>query len=218
MGPSGDRDVGNNKSTSLKTGEPMNIRNFGAKRAALGLALALACTTAFAAVSFDSSTGIGSVGKGDVQDAFGWNNAELQQHASSVTFIYATKATYTVTCEWDTFTNGNKNHEVKTIHHVVTDGLNLSSRATFSSATRTNRQGNVTGFELTGYSSVAPTGGDVPSVGDEAFCNANDMGPLENPQTDSHTGSVVTAVGLVGGSESSGFFANFGDQSVQLAY
>lgn len=183
-----------------------------------GLALALASSVAAAAVTFNPDTGTGSVGKGDVQLAFGWNNSALQQNASSVTFTYATNATYSVTCEWNTYTNGNKNHEAKTIHHVVTEGISLASRAVFDSSTRTNKQGDVTRFDLLGYTSVAPTGGDVPTVGNASFCNANDMGPLENPNTDSHDGSVVTAVDLVEGSVSSGIFANFGGEAVQLAY
>jgi hypothetical protein len=195
----------------------MRLRN-PIVRGVLATAAALACGAAFASVSFDSSTGTGFVGKGDVQTAFGWNNAMLQKSAGSVTFTYATKATYDVTCEWNTFTNGNKEHEVKTIHHEVTEGLTLASTSVFDSSTRTNKVGDVTGFNLLGYAGMAPSGGDVPAVGDATFCNANGMGPLENPQTDSHDGSYVTMVSLVEGSESSGLFANYGDQSVQLPY
>lgn len=172
---------------------------------------------ASAEVVLDTTTGIGTVGKGDVQEAFGWNNAQLQANASSVTFVFAMKATYEVRCEWNTYTNGNANKEVKVIHHVNTDGLTLDSRAVLSSSTRTNRQGAVTQFELTGFSGVAASEG-VPAVGDPLFCNAHDMGPLENPNTDSHDGSVVTAVTLIAGGEAAGLFANFGDRSVQIGY
>jgi hypothetical protein len=189
-----------------------------AARLILATTAALACGAAFASVSFDPSTGAGFVGKGDVQTAFGWNNATLQKNAGSVTFTYATKATYDVTCEWNTYTNGNVNHEVKTIHHENTEGLTIASTAVFASSTRTNRNGDVTGFNLLGYAGVAPSGGDVPAVGDATFCNAHDMGPLENPQTDSHDGAYVTAVTLVEGSESAGLFVNYGDQSVPLPY
>jgi hypothetical protein len=189
-----------------------------ALRVAIAALAALACGTAFASVTYDPSTGAGFVGKGDVQTAFGWNNATLQKNAGSVTFTYATKATYDVTCEWNTYTNGNVNHEVKTIHHENTEGLTIASTAVFASSTRTNRNGDVTGFNLLGYAGVAPSGGDVPVVGDATFCNAHDMGPLENPQTDSHDGSYVTQVTLVEGSESAGLFVNYGDQSVPLPY
>lgn len=172
---------------------------------------------ASAEVAFDPATGVGQVGKGDVQLAFGWNNAQLQANAGAVTFTYAVKATYEVRCEWNTYTNGNRNQEVKVIHHVNTDGLTIESRAVLGSRTRTNPQGAVTAFLLSGYGAVAPTGG-LPQVGDPLFCNAHDMGPLDNPQTDSHDGSVVTAVTMLGAGEVAGLFVNFGERSVPLAY
>ncbi|HEY4556119.1 MAG TPA: hypothetical protein VIG68_06765 [Lysobacter sp.] len=189
------------------------------KRASIAAAAALLVSaSAFAAVTFDPATGTGFVGKGDVQLAFGWNNATLQRNAGKVTFTYATEATYAVTCEWNTYTNGNKNREAKTVPHKVTEGLSVASRANFDSSARSNKQGDVTGFQLLGFTSIAPSGGTVPAVGDMTYCNANGMGPLANPNTDSHDGSVVTAVGLVEGSEATGVFANFGDQSIQLPY
>lgn len=185
----------------------------------LAAAAALAASTAaLAEVSFNPSTGTGFVGKGDVQLAFGWNNATLQRNAGSVTFTYATTATYEVTCEWNTYTNGNKNHEAKTIPHKEVDGLSIASRALAAKDLRTNKQGDVTGFNLIGYTSAAPTGGAVPTVGDATWCNAHGMGPLENPNTDSHDGAVVTAVTLQAGSESAGLFVNYGDVSVALPY
>ena len=50
-------------------------------------AMALA-TTAQAAVTFDPETGTGFVGKGDVQVAFGWNNAQFQANATGLSFAY----------------------------------------------------------------------------------------------------------------------------------
>ena len=181
----------------------------------IAAAAALAVSTAaLATVTFNPSTGTGFVGKGDVQLALGWNNAALQSNAGAVTFTYETQATYDVTCEWDSFNSG---HQKTTIHHAVHDGLSLASRAVFDAATRNNKRGDVTGFNLLGYSSVAPTG-DVPAVGDANFCNAHDLGPAYNDHTDSHTGAVVTSAALVEGSESAGIFANYGDRSVQLPY
>lgn len=174
----------------------------------------LVSSAAMADVVFDPATGNGFVGKGDVQLAFGWNNAQLQSNASAVTFTYALQATYNVTCEWDSYNSGRNR---QTINHKVTDGLVLGSKATFASSSRTNRQGVVTGFILAGYSSATPSGA-APLVGDADFCNDHDMGPDYNPNTDSHTGAVVTAVSLVAGSEQGGLFVNYGDASVPLAY
>lgn len=185
----------------------------------LAAAVALAVSSAaVAAVSFNPSTGTGFIGKGDVQLAFGWNNAQLQRNAASVTFTYATTATYNVTCEWNTYTNGNKNKEVKVVPHKEVEGLSVVSQALFAKDLRTNKNGDVTGFNLLGYSGSAPGAGTVPTVGDGVYCNANGMGPLANPNTDSHDGSVVTAVELVEGSEAAGLFANFGEVSVELPY
>lgn len=195
----------------------MNIRNLGAKRATLGFALSLACTAAFAAVTFDPATGTGFVGKGDVQDAFGWNNSALQSNAGSVTFTYGLKTTFDVTCEWETFTNssGNGQKESKTVPHVVTEGFNVNTRVTVGSATRLNPQGAVTGFNLTGVGGIAPTAG-VPAVGDTEFCNSNGIGPGETKP--SHTVSTVTSVTVAANGEAAGLFVNFGGDSVQLIY
>jgi hypothetical protein len=44
--------------------------------------------TAFAEVNFNESTYSGFVSKGDVQSAFGWNNAQLQINADKITFTW----------------------------------------------------------------------------------------------------------------------------------
>ena len=48
--------------------------------------LALTIPAAHAAVTFDLATGTGFVGKGDVQTALGYNNAQLQKNASTLVF------------------------------------------------------------------------------------------------------------------------------------
>lgn len=48
--------------------------------------LALTIPAANAAVTFDPATGTGFVGKGDVQTALGYNNAQLQKNASTLVF------------------------------------------------------------------------------------------------------------------------------------
>jgi hypothetical protein len=51
-------------------------------------AIAVTATVAFAAVTFDPAEGTGFVGKGEVQEAFGWNNHALQENATHVRFTY----------------------------------------------------------------------------------------------------------------------------------
>ncbi|MBD0349346.1 MAG: hypothetical protein ICV59_09355 [Thermoleophilia bacterium] len=55
--------------------------------ATVGALFALA-TAAFALVTFDPATGTGFVGKGDVQTAFGWNNAQMQARHTVISFEY----------------------------------------------------------------------------------------------------------------------------------
>ena len=65
----------------------MRIRNVLVTTVAATVAtLALGATAASASVNVDPATGSGFIGKGDVQLAYGWNNATLQTNASSVGF------------------------------------------------------------------------------------------------------------------------------------
>ena len=50
------------------------------------LSSVLVAGLAYAAVTFDPTTGQGFVGKGDVQYTFDWNNAQLQANADDVGF------------------------------------------------------------------------------------------------------------------------------------
>lgn len=136
----------------------VNLLAAAAVVGALGIA-----GTAVAAVTFDPATGTGFVGKGDVQVPFGWNDAKLQQYAGGVSFVYESESDdeYAVTCEWDT---GNK----KIVHHVQTKTANVGSVVTYDvkSATRSNPNGKVTGFKLTGLQNLAESSnGSVPVVG-----------------------------------------------------
>ena len=62
-------------------------------------ALALTVTPASAVISFDPTTGTGSVGKGDVQTALGWTNKQLQDGAASLRFTTAYQ--YSSTTTWE---------------------------------------------------------------------------------------------------------------------
>lgn len=168
------------------------------RHAVLGVALALATTSAAAAVVFDPDTGTGFVGKGDVQDAFGWNDAGLQLHATGVTFTYGYTAEYEAVCTWTTGegTRGQKTHN-------VTHSEEMEVSSTVNVALRRNPQSKVTGFNLTGFGDSFGSSGDVPVVG--GAC----------PGNQGH-GGVWTSVTQLAGGEG-GLYVNYGDQKVLLA-
>ena len=126
------------------------------KKIMLGVAAAALMTTAASAsVDGDAATGW-FVGKGDVQTAFGWNNATLQTEAGDVSFRYDTSADYDVTCEWDT------ENKKGTIHHSVTNTKTFGLSSILASSGRLKNQ--ITGFNV---GAAGSGGGDeAPSVGD----------------------------------------------------
>jgi len=164
-------------------------------RTMLGLALAVVSASALAEVVFDPATGTGFVGKGDVQDAFGWNNAGLQANATGVTFTYGYTGEYEAIC---TFTTGPR-EKVHNVPHA--EEIDVSS--TVSVSLRRNPVSMVTGFNLTGLDGSIEESGEVPVVG----------GPC--PGHEGH-GGLWTSVVLLPGSEG-GLFAHYGDQKVLLA-
>ena len=104
------------------------------------------------ATTFDLSAGTGFVSKGDVQDAFAWNDATFQQHASSVHFTYAAGWSWAVVC---TGTSGSQ-----TYFQAGGISANVDAEA------RTNPKGKVTGFDLVGFETftgptVAPVVGET---------------------------------------------------------
>lgn len=168
------------------------------QRAMLGVALALASTAALAEVVFYPETGTGFVGKGDVQDAFGWNDAGLQLHADGVTFTYGYSAMYEAVC---TFTTGEGTRGEK-IHNVPhEEEMEVASDVIV--ALRRNPQSKVTGFNLTGFGDAFSESGELPVVG--GAC----------PGNQGHDG-VWTSVTVLAGGEG-GLYVNYGDQKVLLA-
>ena len=129
------------------------IRNFVIGTAALAIS-----TAALAAVTFDPATGTGFVGKGDVQLAFGWNNAAAQANVNGVSFSYATETTYDVTCEWDTVAGKSG----KVIHHVVAQTKQVNSASDVQSSAR--KTGQWTGYNLNGFGTTT-TSGNIPVLG-----------------------------------------------------
>jgi hypothetical protein len=151
------------------------------------VALAAISTAAYATVTFDTTTGTGFVGKGDVQLAFGWNNAVMQSRHLAVTFVADTSAEYDVTCEWDTVTGKSS----KTVHHIVTNHKTVGSTAAVDSTSR--KTGQYTGWFLTGMDGSLD-GGDAPAVGDSCPQGGGNAEP--DPEEND---AVVTAVSLISG-------------------
>jgi hypothetical protein len=170
------------------------IRNLAGKRLAVLATTTLACAAALATVTFDASTGTGFVGKGDVQLAFGWNNAQLQSRASGLSFTYAITDEYSAVCTWTTGegTRGERVHNVSHTDSVAVDGV-----VTYDARTRNQ----VTGFILTGFGAVSETG-EVPVVG--GACPGN-------PGTDGVWTSVEQTGSGVGG-----LFVNYGTSKVLI--
>jgi hypothetical protein len=142
----------------------MEVRNLNTKRAVLGLALAAVCAVAAAAVTFDPERGTGFVGKGDVQLAYGWNNAQLQANAAGVTFTYGHTETYTAVCSWITG-EGTRGEQP----HNVPHGRTVAVNATIAYDARTMRQ--ITGFNLKGFGDTYTEIGTVPVVGGACMGN-----------------------------------------------
>jgi hypothetical protein len=133
------------------------------RTAALGLAFA--ATAALASVTFYPATGTGFVGKGDVQSAFGWNNAALQANVSGISFTYESDVTWHASCYFVTGegTRGEKEHFVP--HHKST-----SVAGTVQWSARVHHQ--VDGINLTGFTGdTVESGGEVPVAG--APCPGN---------------------------------------------
>lgn len=147
------------------------------------------------AVTFDAATGTGFVGKGDVQLAFGWNNAQLQANASALVFSYSKTESFEAVCTWTTGegTRGEKTHNVS---HTTTTDVN----STVAHDARKNSQNQITGFNLTGFGAPSAAG-EIPEVG--GACPGN--------QGHGGTWSSVTSTGSTGG-----LYVNYGGSSVLL--
>jgi hypothetical protein len=115
-------------------------------------------TAAGATVTFNPSTGTGFVGKGDVQLAYGWNNATLQKNASGIGFVYVAQETYTAVCTWTTG-EGTRGEQTHNVNHRTTTGIS----STIAYDPRVRNQ--ITGFTLTGILSTTTEVGTVPVVG-----------------------------------------------------
>jgi hypothetical protein len=146
--------------------------------------IALATTTAFAIVSFDPATGTGWVGKGDVQTAFGWNNAAMQQRHTQITFEYDNLTQHTFECEW--WTGPARNRQ----YHSTTTTETTGVQGVLASDSR--RTGQWTGWHLTGYVTSGGSGNFTPD------CNGNGEGDGNSGEKTLIEGSL-TSTPLGGG-------------------
>jgi hypothetical protein len=151
-------------------------------------------TAAIAAVTFDPATGTGFVGKGDVQLAYGWNNAALQRNASGVTFSYNATDNYEAVCTFVTGegTRGEKTHNVGHNKSTV-----VASTITYDARVRNQ----ITGFTLNGLGTTTTTGGSAPVVGEAC---------MGNPGHDGEWSAVTLT------DSSGGLYVNFGGVAVLL--
>jgi hypothetical protein len=123
-----------------------------------GLSLA---QTSLATVTFDPDSGVGFVGKGDVQLALGLNNAQMQDQANYVVFTYEATDTYEVVNAW---ASGNPGNPVSLNYHTATVTTSVAVNCTVAYDPRQVKgQKQFTGFNLTGFGSKV-VDGTVPTV------------------------------------------------------
>jgi hypothetical protein len=157
----------------------------------VGAALVLTIiATAHAAVIFNGTTGTGWAGKGDVQSAFGWNNARMQQNHTSITFEYDETTTASWQCEWYTGPDHNISHHSQSFNRTRSIGGVLGDRD--------RKTGQWTGWHLTGFTDSYSTGGNVtPS------CPGN-------PEGNGNSGEKTVVEGSVNVVTAGGLYAVFG--------
>jgi hypothetical protein len=142
---------------SSREGEQMlNMRKVG--MALVGAVFVTACqdnvTTptdapvVMAAVTVDANTGIGFVGKGDVQYTFTWNNQALQANAALVRFRRVSSVVTSSTWEC-TKTVVLGNGTIKYIEQLRANTTTSTFQGIITSIARERNQ--ITGFNLSGY-------------------------------------------------------------------
>jgi hypothetical protein len=98
------------------------------------------------AITFDPATGLGFVGKGDVQYTFGWNNAQLQNGAAGVQFQVNSVEISEVSWTCHKFTGQNGTNE------IIQERARTTTTSTQGVIAHVVRERNqITGFYLTGY-------------------------------------------------------------------
>lgn len=114
------------------------------------IAIMMIASTVSAAVTFNAS-GSGFVGKGDVQTMYGWNNKQMNDRASSISFRIVQKITENYVWECSSVTKqGEKITE-------RSNRVTTFSRPVTTTIARDNKNGNITGFNLKGQPGTSST-------------------------------------------------------------
>jgi hypothetical protein len=172
--------------------------------AAAALLALTVMTSASAAIRFNPETGVGFVGKGQVQLAFGWNNAELQANAENVRFEAWDIGWLRQVCVVNDPAFGMPPYYARIGQRGVEGSLDGGGRTM-----RGQRQ--FTGFNLTGWNADAERWGPTwiwPPAGFGPFPHFQNESPcIEGDHTDGNAGLIYVDRALV---------ATFGATSVVL--
>lgn len=138
-------------------------------------------SAAGAAVNVDYTTGLGFVGKGDVKDALGLTEKQIQRDAAFIDFDLTATETFEVTCEVteETITragsqgkgggadNGLGRKIKSQVTREATTDIEEDVATEIVEVSRKNSQERVTGFNLTGLvvNSTIYLDGGAPEVG-----------------------------------------------------
>jgi hypothetical protein len=160
------------------------------------VACVAAAITVYATVSIDDA-GNGFVGKGDVQTAFGWNNAQLQANSGHLYFSYSASVVTTQDTTWSCTNDRNDNVQDRA---RTTTTTTTTSNPNYGEARVKNQ---ITGFNLTGgtantTSTSSTTGNMLNSCpgGPWVFNNDTQVGdPVEDPNLSSRTLQVCVGAG-----------------------
>jgi hypothetical protein len=137
----------------------MNSKKVGVLFGSLAIAGA-----AFAAVSLDPLTGMGWVGKGDIQLAYGWNDKTIQTRSVEVDFEVQQQVTVAVTCQI----------EKRGVVEFKTASRNRSLSDTQDGDPRV-KNARFTGYFLGGYKGQETASGDpLPKDGDACKAEGED--------------------------------------------
>lgn len=162
--------------------------------------------TAAATVSWDAR-GTGFVGKGDVQSAFGWNNAQFQANASGITFTYANDLIEVQSC-WQL---QNWEQQGSWVRYRLFDEDNVE---TFGAQRHSQK---ITGFTLTGPDLSTFSYGFDPWQGDQLPSGCFDSAGSLVGSTIDESGNGWLTDDLVDPENTISLFVNFDGHRVRLA-
>ncbi len=166
----------------------MGIATFTRAASVALVGIGLVASTAFAAVDFDPATGTGFVGKGDIQELYGWNNKQLNQNADDVKFRVVSETVTEVSWEC---TNDNNDKVQERERTTTTESTKVASHIE-----RDNKK-QITGFILDGYGATQSSDSttDGPAVNSCPSGPWSLTSPAGDPEVVSSTGEVQVSKG-----------------------